>query len=196
MLLHGTSYLSDSTSDSGREQSSSTSPNTPTLSTSTEAGRPEAVRLADQSRTYPYKALAGSEYVPALPIRLRSLDGVLQPSALAIVDSGADRSTFPTMWADSLGIKLHESWCEKSTAETAGGTVVCWIYPPGITALIDGREHRLKASFCEGLEVPLLGRKDLFNAYRITFDQRAKTFTLDPYPPRDWRNEGPLLKPR
>lgn len=146
--------------------------------------------MAAESRTYPYKALAGGEYVPALPIRLFSLDGELQPSVLAVVDSGADGSTFPVMWAKGLGIGLDVSCCEESTAETAGGTVVCWIYRPGIKAWVAGREHHLKASFCEGLEVPLLGRKDFFNAYKVTFDQRAKSFMLEPYGLRDWDGVG------
>lgn len=184
MRVHGTNFLSDSTSSSGREQSSSTYPSTPTHSTSTESDL-EALPLAPKRKTYPYRALADEEYVPALPIRLRGLDGKWQPSALAIVDSGADGSTFPTMWAHGLGIELNPGWCDESTAETAGGTVVCWVYRPGIKALIDGTEHQLKASFCEGLEVPLLGRKDLFEAYKIMFDQRAKSFTLEAYGPRD-----------
>jgi hypothetical protein len=120
------------------------------------------------------------------------LDGVQQPLSLAIIDSGADRSTFPTEWAEELGIKLDLTCCEKSTAETAGGRAELWIYKPGIKALIDGVEHHLKATFCTGLEVALLGRKDFFAVYEVTFDERAQSFTLEPYGPRDWSEGGPM----
>jgi hypothetical protein len=71
--------------------------------------------------------------VPALDIRIRGLDGQLQPGTPAIIDSGADIST-------------------------------------------------LKADFCEALEVPLLGRRDFFVKYKVCFNERRSTFTLEPYP--------------
>jgi hypothetical protein len=118
------------------------------------------------------------------------LDGDLQPSSLAIIDSGADVSTFPVTWARGLGIKTDLTCCERSCAETAGGPAVVWTYPQGIKAVIDGVELHLKADFCEGLKVPLLGRRDFFRAHRITFDERTKTFTLEPYGPEDPKGSG------
>jgi Aspartyl protease len=132
-----------------------------------------------------------------LAIRLRSLDGELQPSTPAIVDSGADTSTFPASMAKSLGITLDESCCERGRAATANGETVIWSYPQGIKALIEDRgEHHLKADFCDGLTIPLLGRKDFFNAYRVTFDERAETLTLEPLGPRDWSPTGPNPRSR
>jgi hypothetical protein len=120
--------------------------------------------------------------VPALDIRLRGSNGRLQPETPAIIDSGADISTFPGEWAKSLGIKLDLSFCEEKTARTAGGPTPVWSYPQGIHVVIEGVEHFLKADFCEKLEVPLLGRQDFFMKYRVCFDERERTFTLEAYP--------------
>jgi hypothetical protein len=179
--------LSNSTRENGSGQSSSTSPSTQTRSTSTDRP-PILVRGERGPKTYPYKTLAGG-LVPALAIRLVSLDGVPQPPALAVIDSGADRSTFPPDWARGLGIELEEGCCEKETAVTAGGETELWVYKPGVKALIDGLEHHLKATFCVGLEVALLGRKDFFADYKVTFDERLECFTLEPYKARS-RSEG------
>jgi hypothetical protein len=80
---------------------------------------------------------------------------------------------------------------------TAGGPAVVWRYTPGIKAVIDGVEHHLKADFCEGLYVALLGRKDFFRAYRVSFDERAKNFTLEPFDPEDapGSETGPRSQP-
>jgi hypothetical protein len=99
-------------------------------------------------------------------------------------------------WAKALGIQLDVTCCEKSTAETAGGPAELWIYRQGIKALIDGRKHHLKASFCKGLKVALLGRRDFFDAYKVTFDEREESFTLEPYGPREWSETGPTPRPR
>jgi hypothetical protein len=92
--------------------------------------------------------------------------------------------------AARLGIKLDGGWCDKTTAETAGGAVECWVYKPGIKARIVGEEIHLKASFCEGLKVPLLGRRDFFNAFKVTIDQRGEAFTLQACGPVDWSEIG------
>jgi hypothetical protein len=33
----------------------------------------------------------------------------------------------------------------------------------------------------QGLGAVLLGRNDFFNVYKVSFDNRAETFTLEPY---------------
>lgn len=185
---HGTSYLTDSRRGSESEHRSFESPSTRTESTSTEGA--EAASLGLGAVTHAYKTLGG-ELVPALGIRVQRLDDSWLPETPALLDSGADVSTFPAEWAKRLGIKLDLSCCEEKKAKTAGGAVVVWAYPQGLRVHVEGVGHRLKADFCEGLDVPLLGRRDFFNAYRVTFDERAKTFTLEPYGPQLWSEKGP-----
>ena len=135
--------------------------------------------------------------MPALRIRLRSLDGELQPWTPALVDSGADISTFPGSMARSLGIALDETCCERQRALTANGEATIWRYPQGIRALIEDQgEHHLKADFCDELKIPLLGRKDFFQTYRVMFDERAQTLTLEPLGLKDWSAVSPNPGPR
>ncbi len=123
--------------------------------------------------------------IPALPIKVKNLDGTLGPETPAILDSGADVSSFPAAWAKSIGIKLDESECEEEEATTAGGTTIVWRYPQGLRLAIEGVEHWVKAEFCEKLDIPLLGRKDFFYKYKVTFDQRRRVFLLEAFPPSD-----------
>jgi hypothetical protein len=181
--------LNDWTKDSETERRSSTSPTTQKGSTSTDGSG--AFSLEQEQTTHEYKSLGRGQLVPALSIRVRGLDGVLQPETPALIDSGADVSTFPASWAKSLGIELSPRCCERKEATTAAGPATVWAYSQGLRVIIEGVEHWLKAEFCEGLDLPLLGRRDFFDAYKITFDERAKTFTLVPYGPGNWSQRGP-----
>lgn len=180
--------MSNSTRGKESEHSSSGSQSTRTESTSTETPAPASFERGQV--THEYRAL-GTELIPAIGIRVRGLDGTWQPETLALVDSGADVSAFPATWASSLGVTLDPSCCEEKEAMTAAGPTVIWAYKPGLQVAVEGVAHLLKADFCSGLDVPLLGRRDFFDKYRISFDQRAKTFTLEPYGPRNWSETGP-----
>lgn len=109
-----------------------------------------------------------------------SLDGDVLPPAMALIDSGADCSMFPAAWARRIGIDL-ESDCEKTSAETAGGPADSYVYEPGISVVIEDKTYGVHATFSKNLPVGLLGRQDFFVHHRVTFDERAKTFTLEPY---------------
>jgi hypothetical protein len=66
----------------------------------------------------------------------------------------------------------------------AGGIAKQHVWKEKIKAQIQSMgnaEVMLNATFCEGLEAVLLGRNDFFNAYKVSFDNRAETFTLEPY---------------
>jgi hypothetical protein len=117
---------------------------------------------------------------PAIPLKLLRVDKSILPSTVALLDSGADCSTFPSAWATKMGIDLEKD-CEKITGNTAGGETTNFVYASGAEALICGEKRRLHAIFNNGLNVILLGREDFFSYYKILFDQRAKTFTLQPY---------------
>jgi predicted aspartyl protease len=134
-----------------------------------------------------YKTVGGGARCPALDIVLTTIQGNELTSVTALVDSGADCSMFPIEWASKLGIELKD--CREEECATAGGPVAHYVYEPGISAMIEGREHKLAATFCEHLSVVLLGR-DLFLYHKITFDERAKCITLEPYPSRDAHSMG------
>lgn len=104
----------------------------------------------------------------------------MTPETLALVDSGADTTVLPGSWAKVLGIDIVQD-CTGNPGNTAGGTTTNYQYAPGVDALLAGRKIHLQASFNPGLPVILLGREDFFAHYRIAFDQRANTMTIEAY---------------
>lgn len=91
------------------------------------------------------------------------------------------RRPFLSRWRQSIGVELKEPTCKEDEATTAGGPTTVWSYPHGLHIEIEGIDHWVKAEFCEKLDVPLLGRKDFFMNYRVTFDERRHVFVLDAY---------------
>jgi hypothetical protein len=106
------------------------------------------------------------------------------PEALALVDSGADRSIFPAAWAPALGIDLDQD-CEQAPGNTAGGATTNFNYAAGIEAIFMGKRIKLFATFNPGLPLILLGREDFFDTFHVSFDQRAKTMTISEYEASD-----------
>jgi hypothetical protein len=99
-----------------------------------------------------------------------------------IVDSGADESSLPIVFAGTLGIDLSE--CEHATCITAGGPTDQFTWGEMIEVQLQHMQNRrvpIKAVFVAGLGVVLLGRRDFFQAFRVTVDERVPKFTLEPY---------------
>jgi len=99
----------------------------------------------------------------------------------ALVDSGADVSLMPLEWAFDLG--LASNLRRERVIETASGFGRLAQYDDAVQVEIRGsaRIIRVGASFAEGLPFMLLGRADFFRAFRVLFDERAQTLTLDEY---------------
>jgi hypothetical protein len=98
-----------------------------------------------------------------------------------LLDSGADNSMFPLPWAKQLGINQDD--CREEPCSTVAGMTTQYIWEAGLEAEIQALSTTilLNACFTEGLPVVLLGRYDFFNTFRISFDERAQTFTLQKY---------------
>jgi Aspartyl protease len=125
---------------------------------------------------------AGRSLAPALSIKLLNVrTGNMSPATRALVDSGADSSMFPLDWAARLGIDVQND-CVESENNTAGGKTKTYYYPPGIDAVVMGQKTHLYATFGATLDILILGREDFFARFKVSFDQQAKTFTLEPYP--------------
>jgi Aspartyl protease len=118
--------------------------------------------------------------MPAIPLKLIHISGNMTPETLGLVDSGCDTTMLPAGWAKILGLDLAKD-CVKQQSNTAGGTTTNYAYRPGIDAIVMGRKIHLQASFNPGLPVILLGREDFFSLYRVTFDQRVSSFTVEAY---------------
>ncbi len=97
---------------------------------------------------------------------------------LALVDSGADSSLFPIQVAPLVGVDLAH--CKEAVGMTAGGASTRYIWSDGLQTTILGRTLHLHAEF-GACPVILLGRDDFFATFKVAFDQREKTFSLEPY---------------
>jgi len=103
----------------------------------------------------------------------------------ALVDSGCDVTSFPTAWAEELGIDLGE--CVPFAGVTAAGKdgddealqPRCW--EEGVDAIVLGKKIHLEAVFRPGLPIVLLGREDFFSSFKVSFDQQQKIMTLESY---------------
>jgi hypothetical protein len=98
-----------------------------------------------------------------------------------LIDSGADNSMFPLAWASPLGIDKAD--CQEETCSTVGGVTKQYIWAAGLDAEIQALNTtvHLNACFSEDLPIVLLGRHDFFSVFRVSFDQRSLTFTLQKY---------------
>jgi hypothetical protein len=108
---------------------------------------------------------------------LRGLNN-MSAKIIALIDSGADCSCFPVIWAEQLGVDLAA--CVARTGNTAGGSTEQFRWVPGLNAEIAGVEVQLTAVFTS-TPIALLGRQDFFRVFRVNFDERSRSFTLTRY---------------
>ena len=109
----------------------------------------------------------------------------MMPAQPALVDSGCDFTMFPEEWAKPLGIDLDQ--CQPMPGYTAAGKDDAEdencprLYAPGLDAVVAGHKVHLHALFRRGLPVILLGREDFFEYFKVSFDQRRKSFVIEIY---------------
>jgi hypothetical protein len=115
---------------------------------------------------------------PLLMIRLHN-GRRRSPPFLALVDSGADVSTFHPVLAAQIGI--DPVGCRDADTSGIGGTVrvkVC-----RIEMEIEGR--KFPADVHSNRDMPVttaqLGRQDVFRQFLVGFDKRAERLLLQPY---------------
>jgi hypothetical protein len=110
-----------------------------------------------------------------LPVRLHYRQAATRPF-LALVDSGADSSTFHVGVAQRLGIDLAQ--CRRTVVRGVGGSLTASVCEVEIEA--EGLRFTAETRFVP-MVVALLGRHDVFLAFMFAFDQRAQTLFVEPY---------------
>jgi len=84
---------------------------------------------------------------------------------LMIIDSGADVTLLPSMYAGILGVDLNE--CKKQKTRGIGGFAD--VYITDMEARIGGEKMRTFVGFIEGDIPPLMGRTDFFGTFEVFF---------------------------
>jgi hypothetical protein len=154
---------------------------------STESSKsPKTLTAASSCREFAYQALsqkgpAGDSpnpLKPAVPMLVRhpSKDQTYPLSAL--IDSGADASSFPDEWASALGIDLDE--CRAVRVKTASGVTYHPQWSETLEVTIADRTFPVRPRFAP-IQVAVLGRRDFFLQFKIEIDERARVTRLTAY---------------
>jgi len=113
--------------------------------------------------------------VPLIPIRLRSKNSWVE--IWAYVDSGAFYSIFDDKVAELLGIEVYKG--KKMLAVVGDGSFIPF-YLHKMRMRLEEDEFEMEVGFSAKLGVGfnLLGM-DLFDRYKVTFDNAAKKVTFE-----------------
>jgi hypothetical protein len=116
----------------------------------------------------PEPTRGGTIYRPKARVQLQSKDKEWY-SFWVYIDSGADLSLFTRSDAALLSLNLREG--EYRPIMGIGGVLIP-AYIHCVNLKIEGTVLSVKTAFADSDEVPrLLGRTDVFNHFRITFDE-------------------------
>ena len=143
--------------------------------------------------SFPYRVYAGDGGSPSLEVDLLGVNGV-DISTLALVDTGAEWSVMPLDVGKRLGVDL--SLCKQTEGQAGAGAATQWWWgqsPDGLARVrpmirTAGWEVPIAPMLTERIDVVVLGRRDFLSSFRFAIDERAQTFSLDPYdePVDDW----------
>ncbi len=125
----------------------------------------------------PYKPYRG-EYYPIVKIQIKGPKGFLETEAY--VDSGASISIFLASFASYLGIDYAKG---KISHIMVGDGGFIPVYTHTLPVKIGDIRFNAKIGLSPslGADFNLLGQKDIFDRFKITFDRRNKAVAFQPY---------------
>jgi hypothetical protein len=93
-----------------------------------------------------------------------------------VVDSGADYTLLPRIYASALGISLGTD-CIAETSLGVGGSETVYLYKKGINMRVGDWQQRIPVGFLERDDVPpLMGRLGCTEGLRIVFENYETRF--------------------
>ena len=125
----------------------------------------------------PYKFYNG-EFYPIIKIKLKGPQGIFD--AEAYVDSGASTSIFMAEFASVLGIDYTRG--QVSYTMVGDGSFIPF-YVHRVPLQIGNVWVKAAIGFSSrlGAEFNLLGQKDIFDRFKVTFDKRNKRVSFQSY---------------
>lgn len=120
----------------------------------------------------PYRDL----YLPTVPLLVKYKESDWLP-ATALIDSGAVLSLFQGEIARMLRIRLEEG--KKIFPRGIGGHICAYIHK--VNLRLGEEEFQADVAFSDELMagVNLLGRKDVFEKFHVSFDEQSKKVVLE-----------------
>ena len=126
--------------------------------------------------TFPYLTYKGAP-CPIITVSIRGPQGWLQ--VLAYVDSGASYSIFSVKVAEEMGLRYEHGHAVYVTVGDGSGIPVYLHHLPLRLGL-----HHLRATIGFsprlGVGFNLLGRRDIFTSFDVTFSDSRKRLTFKP----------------
>jgi predicted aspartyl protease len=127
-----------------------------------------------KTTSYSYSRSDSGFYFPTIPVTIRYKNTAFDTKAL--VDSGATISVFHMDVAEQLGIEIRRG--DSINLQGIGGRILGYAHK----LEMETAEKRFSCTiiFSEEIDVSLniLGRKGLFENFKILFDEKSKKLTL------------------
>lgn len=123
---------------------------------------------------YPYVKFR-NQYFPLVPLKIKFKRKFI--NTLALVDSGASISLFKPEIATQLGIEVEKG--KETLLEGISGKISIYLHQ--VLLQVEKIKFLTTISFSEEYTASfnLIGRKDFFNHFSITFDERKRRIKLE-----------------
>lgn len=124
---------------------------------------------------FPYQFFRNA-YYPVIPLTLVHKEKRVNTSAL--VDSGAVISIFNSSTGSGLGVDVESG--EKRIFQGVSAKLIGYVH--NMTMFIEGKEIKCKVAFSGelGTSFNLIGRQDVFEKFRVCFDETEKYVEFAP----------------
>lgn len=117
------------------------------------------------------------KFLPIAPLKIKGKGDWVEFKAF--IDTGASYCLFHADEAEVLGIDLEQG--EKDEMVVGDGNILV-VYIHLLPVSIAGKEFQVKIGFSKGIGVNLdiIGRKDIFDRFIICFDEQGRVVTFTP----------------
>ncbi len=117
------------------------------------------------------------KFLPIVPLKIQGKEGWVEFKAF--IDTGASYCLFHADVAEVLGIDVEKG--EKDEMVVGDGNILV-VYIHFLPVSIAGKEFQAKIGFSKGIGVnmEIIGRKDIFDHFVVCFDEQERAVTFTP----------------
>lgn len=125
--------------------------------------------------SFPFKKerspIFGTIFRPVAEVSFKHQEKKIWQSVTMLVDTGADYTLLPEIFALELGINLITD-CRKIGTRGVGGKSTVYLFKRKITAKLGNFERQIPIGFlANGYIPPLLGRQEFLETFKVVFDK-------------------------
>lgn len=125
--------------------------------------------------SFPFKKerslIFGVIFRPIAEVSFKHQKENIWQSVTMLVDTGADYTLLPAIFALELGINLAKD-CKKISTRGVGGRSTVYLFKRKIMARLGKFERQIPIGFLSNDYIPpLLGRQEFFETFKVIFDK-------------------------